>query len=271
MFYHLALVGLISIGFLLLPMKVWGAALINEFSPQTNPEWVELYNPDQQEFSLKDVILYFDGSNLSQKVSFCDNDRIAANSYKRITRPVNSYWLSNSGDTLKLQKEDDVLDTVSYGNELLKAPTGSQSATRSPDGSTNWTFSDPPTPQGDEANFVCPTPTPTALPTPSPTDTPAPTPTFTPAPTPTPTPSQIKLSNTPTPTRLPPTLALATIAGEVLSTEAAVMPSPIVLSEGAGNPRPLIIGLLISGLGLALLSVAFVLKKVRETKKNSGL
>lgn len=174
--------------------------VINEFSSASNPEWVEFYNSGEQVYSLQGVVLFFDGSSsTTQKLSFCDVDEIPAKSYKLITRPLNSYWLSNSGDTLILKKEDDIVDSISYGSgQPLSAPTSLQSISRIPDGGS-WAISNNPSPQGNEASFVCPTPTPTPTPTliPTFTSTPTskPTNTSTPTKTPTPTPKP----STPTP------------------------------------------------------------------------
>lgn len=172
--------------------------VINEFSSASSSEWVEIYNSDEQTYSLQNVVLFFDGTSVTQKVSFCDNDQISAKSFKLITRPSSSYWLANSGDTLILKKEDDVIDSISYGSgQSLGAPTSSQSASRIPDGGS-WVLNNSPSPQGDEASFVCPTPTPTPTnsPTPTPTSTTTPAATSTPSPTPTKTLTPTSTSNT---------------------------------------------------------------------------
>ncbi|MEX2012982.1 MAG: hypothetical protein WD967_01100, partial [Candidatus Levyibacteriota bacterium] len=170
--------------FLILPKPSFAAGLvINEFSSASIPEWVELYNPDEQNYSLKGVILFFDSSSdTSQKVSFCDSDEILAKSYKLITRPSSSFWLANTGDTLILKKEDDIIDSIAYGSgQSLKAPTATQSANRVPDGGESFTNGTPSPHQENEASFTCPTPTTT--PTPPPTNTPTLTSTKIPTPT----------------------------------------------------------------------------------------
>lgn len=190
--------------FLIFTSSVYAASdvVINEFSPATDPEWIEIYNPNEQTLSLKEVILLLDGdSTTTQKMSFCDNELIAIKSFRLISRPTKSFWLSNSGDTLILKRGDDAIDSISYGtNQSLKAPTSTQSAVRSLDGGSIWTISNNPTPQGDSVSFDCPTPTPTSTPTPSITPTPTNIPTNTPFPSATAKPQStstpIKLAST---------------------------------------------------------------------------
>ncbi len=153
-------VGIVLFCSLFFPKSVFAANIvINEFSSASSPEWVELYNTSDQETSLKDVIIFFDdNSTTSQKLIFCDNDKISAKSYKRID-PISSFsWLSNTGDTLILKQGDDIIDSISYGTgKTLKAPLATQSGARSPDGTSNWILAVP-NPQGDVSNFNCPEP-----------------------------------------------------------------------------------------------------------------
>ncbi len=134
--------------------------IINEFSSASNPEWVELYNPTDQTISLKNTTLFFDAkTDTSQKVLFCEVDQISAKSFKLINRPEKSYWLSNDGDTLVLKRDDDSIDTIFFGTgQTLKAPTATQSATRFPDGSSDWIINNQPSSQGEIASFDCPAP-----------------------------------------------------------------------------------------------------------------
>ena len=223
--------------------------VINEFSSAANPEWVELYNSGDDSYSLQGVILFFDSSSTTtQKLSFCDNDTIPAKAYRLITRPANSYWLSNNADTLILKKEDDVIDSISYGSgQVLAAPSASQSISRTPDGGT-WALSNSPSPQGDAVSFDCPTPTSTLTPTPIPTDTPVPTNTPTPKPIPTSIPTA-RPTVKPNPTSKPASNAAAatsssiTKTGDVLSesSESAeiqnptVTPQEIKIASDSGN------------------------------------
>ena len=161
---------------LLFTKAVSAAIVINEVSPASNPEWVELYNSSQDSIFLQGYIINF-GSD-SQNKSFCDNDQIAPNSFRTII--LTSSWLNNEGDVVALKNGLDAVDSIGYGSGTsLAKPNSTQSITRSPDGSLNWILTDTPSQQGDPVAFECPTPTPTptqisASPTPTKTPTPAP-------------------------------------------------------------------------------------------------
>jgi len=149
--------------------------LINEFSPASSSEWVELYNNSPEKISLEGITLFFDDDlTTSQKLSFCSTDYLEANSYLLINSKGS--WLSNTADTLILNKNNDTIDSVTYGATTpLKAPKDGESATRMPDGSSNWIVIDSPTSQGKYAVFECPVLTPTPSPTPTKIATPVPT------------------------------------------------------------------------------------------------
>jgi len=239
-----------------LPRSVIANIRINEFSPQTNPEWVELYNPDEGEHSLSGMVLYFDDNvDTPQKLVFCSNSVLAAKTYALITRLSDSYWLSNSGDTLILKKEDDTIDSISFGSgQLIKAPTGTQSASRTDTG--EWAIANNASPQGDQINFVCPTSTPTPTPAPAPTNTQIPTKTPTPSITPTIKP---KLTSTP----------IATPTAELITT---ITPSPTAAVLGTQDTqvsknKKYIIALLFISVGCALLAAVFVIKNRLYLKK----
>ncbi len=165
--------------------------LISEFSPASDPEWVELYNPNESSFSLKGIVLFFDDSpTTSQKLSFCDEDQIPAKSYKLI-RNQNS-WLNNSGDTLILKKAGETIDSIAYGTgQLLKSPTSTQSASRALSTDLNWSISNNPGTEGEIASFNCPTPTLTPTVTPAAASTPS----TSNSPTPSDTPNQTSYDN----------------------------------------------------------------------------
>lgn len=242
--------------------------VINEFSSTSNPEWVEIYNLDEQTYPLQGVVLFFDGTSVTQKVSFCDNDQISAKSFKLITRPNNSYWLSNSGDTLILKKEDDIIDSISYGSgQSLGALTSTQSASRIPDGGGSWVLNNSPSPQGDEVSFVCPTPTatPTNTPIPAPTSTPTQTPTPTRTPTPTPT---LKPSGSPTPKILPTdVLGESTESGSFISPTKTINKENILISNETKNPNTIFQKILMF-VGIVFITACGILA-FREIKKRN--
>lgn len=238
---------------------------INELSPQTNPEWVELYNPDEETCALSGITLYFaDTTDTTQKIQFCSGTSLSGKTYGRIVRPEGSYWLSNAGDTLLLKREDDVIDSVTFGNQLLKAPVGTQSAARNSEGV--WAISDNPSPSGDVISFVCPTPTVTNTPVLTVTNPPTPAATNISSPTKIGVPSIQER-----PTSFVTIISTVEIEDEMASGEAVLgltdeMPEPTVTPpDMLSQKRPYIAALLFVGIGLALLAAVSVMK-IRYTK-----
>jgi hypothetical protein len=138
--------------------------VINEVSPASSPEWVEIYNTSSIDIVLKNYLINF-GSD-SQIVYFCDNDKILGNGYKLIY--LNSSWLANTGDIVILKNGDDEADSVGYGTGYsLSKPSATSSITRSPDGGSNWILTGEISPQGEIASFDCPTLAPTFSPNPT--------------------------------------------------------------------------------------------------------
>lgn len=170
--------------FLISTASVCAMVFINEVSPISSPEWVELYNTNSSPISLRGYSIDF-GSE-SQKKSFCDNETIDLNGYKLIV--LTSNWLNNLGDVVNLKNGDDIVDSIGYGSgySLAKPRSGTDSITRYPDGSGNWIMTNQQSQRGDIVSFDCPTPTPT------PTTTESSTPTATSTSTKTPTPSPAK-------------------------------------------------------------------------------
>lgn len=96
--------------FFVFPSSIFAQVVINEVSPVSDPEWVELYNTSTNEVSLKDYLINF-GSDTQNKL-FCDNDKLGSNEYKLII--LTSNWLSNTGDLVTLKKGDDIVDSIGY-------------------------------------------------------------------------------------------------------------------------------------------------------------
>ncbi len=165
---------------------VRASVVINEVSPASDPEWIELYSTDSTSVSLVGCKLQM--GSISQSVSFSSSDVLTDQArFKVIKKGVypgwSSNWLNNSGDTINFTCPSNN-DSLAYGNAsgaIIGTPTSFQTIGRSPDGSQNFTILATVT-EG-SANPT-PTPTPTLTPTPSPTD--SPTPTITPTKTPTP-------------------------------------------------------------------------------------
>jgi hypothetical protein len=236
--------------------------VINEVSPVSNPEWVELYNTSSASASLKEHSIDF-GSD-SQKKSFCDNEQIGPNSYKLII--LTSSWLNNAGDSVSLRRGDDLVDTVTYGSASLPKPSSeTESVSRSPEGSPNWIKVSQQSKQGEVISFDCPTPTPSVSPSPSPTPSPSPSPT--PPPTPTPLASPVKPSPTSRPSISPSPSLLGEVSGvsdaQIDLSGFGVSPpaSPKSLEVGGSPSKPALNRAraktaIIIGVGLILLAVA---------------
>jgi hypothetical protein len=140
--------------------------VINEFSSNSNPEWVELYNnSSDQIFDLSGWKLV-DENNLSADDLSLDGC-IAPYSFRLFEQQTGKYWLNNDGDIISLKNQNDNLvdEVVAYGNKgSIPAPAPGQSASRNPTGGSNWEISDSPSPTN---NNCQPTPTPTPEPTPT--------------------------------------------------------------------------------------------------------
>ncbi len=107
---------------------------------------------------------------------------------------------------------------------------------------------------------------PTPTPTPAPTETPAPTPQHTRTPTPTRTPTMLPTKTTTPTMKLAvtpiPTLTMITTVSAVLGTaDSPATTSVEAERDTRSSPRPMIISLLLVGIGCAMLSLVFVWKK----------
>jgi len=163
--------------FLILPGNIFAKVVINEISPASSPEWVEIYNDGSDSVSLNGYIIYFSSStDTSQKKIFCSSQLINPHSFLIIE--ISGYFLNNNGDSVLLEDDGSIIDSISYGSgKTLPKLSSSQSGKRDPDGSENWVVVDSPIKNGDIVSFNCPTLTPTLTPTPvsTPTLTPVPT------------------------------------------------------------------------------------------------
>lgn len=192
---------------LFFPKKTFATLYINEFSSNSNPDWVEIYNSDSSAVDLTNYTLR--DSTDSNKIDLTGT--IQGNSFATFDW---SDRLNNGGDTIRLllKPDESSVDQIVYGGSGLSAPSGDQTAGRLTDGSSNWVILSSVS-KGISNNsstaVSTPTPTPSNTPTPtptnSPTNTPTPTPTKAPTPTtgssgtPAPTPTPKKGTPTPTP------------------------------------------------------------------------
>lgn len=228
-----------------------GDILINEFSSNTDPEWIELYNNTDAPVSLVSWKLK-DAAQSAKDISSLGE--ISAHGFKIFE--AGSGWLNNSGgDTLTLLDNSDLtIDTFSYGHapDPVGTPAAGKSAGRNPDGSGNWQIFDIPT-KGLTNNTSTPTPSPSPSPTPSPKS-------------PSPTTSSVKSTSTaksPTPNLSPQAQSSktqqATILGQRQESTPTATPSssPSLTASPAptGNPVPRI-AILAIGSGLILIGSA---------------
>lgn len=161
-------IGFINLSFvLLIPPLARAQILINEVSPASTPEWVEIYNTGSDTISLNEYSINF-GSD-SQNLVFCATEQIGAGEYKIIE--LLSSWLANTGDVVIVKNGDDEVDKIGYGTgyNLPKPDSTLKYLTRSPDGSSNWILNSQSSKIGSVVSFSCPTPVSTSTPTPTPT------------------------------------------------------------------------------------------------------
>jgi len=209
----------------LLPRQVSAQVVINEVSPASNSEWVELFNLSSSSASLKNYSINF-GTD-SQNKFFCDEEIIGQNAHKIIN--LTSHWLADSGDVVTLKNGDDVVDVIGYGSGYaLGKPPSLGSISRLPDGGSNWVVLNSSSQQGDVISFECPTSAPVQTSAPSSTEVPTPATTKistpTPIPTKTPLPTPVK-----TPLRTNSSTPIATVSAgisEVLGIRAGPSSSP---------------------------------------------
>lgn len=109
----------------------------------TDPDWVELYNPNDAPVTLTGYHIYDPGGNAGTKpkMPFPDGAVIPAKGWYVIvvdgSEPY-QFGLSSGGDEVWLENASGaVIDHVQFG-----AMSETQSYSRIPDGSTNWTLSD---------------------------------------------------------------------------------------------------------------------------------
>ncbi len=202
--------------------------VINEFVPNSTPEWVELHNASDSAEYLKtywidDDIDFNSDSGSSAKKHLTDLN-ISSIAYPYIEL---SSVLNNSGDYVVLFDNNGiVIDQYQY----LSDPGSGISIGRSPDTTGNFAVLVSNT-KGD-INSAQVTPSPTQTPSPSPTPTPTATSTPTATPTHTPTPTPIKTS---TPTIKPSATFSPTPTSTVNSSSS---PEVLSASTNASTPNP---------------------------------
>lgn len=156
--------------------------VVNEFSSNSDPEWVELYNYSSGSVDLTGWTLQ-DASNHIKSLS----GSVGNGGY--FVFENSSGWLNNTGGDSIILKDasSNTIDSITYGTGSILTPDADKCSARTPDNSSTWTSNIACTKGA--ANPSAPTATPTSTPTPTPTATPTNTPTATPTHTPSPTPT----------------------------------------------------------------------------------
>ena len=202
---------------LILPSNVNASVIINEFSPSTNPEWIELYNDGDFDVDISGYLLE-DGNSIKTDDLILSGTLLSKGFL--VFEHVEG-WLNNSGDTIKLYNNASssaIIDQYTYGNV-----DSTKSMARIPNGSENWEIT-----LNISKNTINPSPTPS--PTPEPTSTPEPTntPTMTSTATSTPSPAPTK-----TPTIKPTVPSTVKPTDKPNSTDA-----PMLIGLTGENPTP---------------------------------
>lgn len=224
--------------------------LINEFSPKSSPEWVELYNNTDNQITIVDWKIKDSVNSPKDLADVC----IPPYGYYTFET---TNWLNNTGgDSISiLDQDDNVVDTITYGepgNTVPSTPTSSESASRSPDGSSDWQIGSPS--RQDNSSPCPPDPTPTPNPSPSPSPTPTPTPASSPTPTPLKSPSP---SPKPTPKNSPsPSSQTSSILGETSDTNPSPNPTPSPEAP-SGSLSKTKAAAIITGAGALLIALSF--------------
>ncbi len=211
--------------FFISPFFVLAQVVINEFCPDCDPEWVELFNLGSEQVDLEGWEIQDDNKISSDDLTITQaiytSTIIPAQGFMVFQQPEGKGWLNNSGDTVKLfDNKAQLIDSYQYSSS-----TDNKTYSRIPDGSGDFVANTDPT--FNQANQAPSTPTPT------PTSTPTTTSTSTP--TPTPAPSKIQApSSTYVPTPTISKKVLATTTTITTPTESSQSsPSGLVLSESS--------------------------------------
>lgn len=149
--------------------------VINEImaKPDDDTEWVELYNPTNQEIDLNGWTIKDGNTSPTDDISL--TEKIGALGFKVFEHKKG--WLNDSGDTVTLLNGTTEIDVYTFDTATQGKTIGRQT-----DGN-DWTYNL--TPSKGVTNGNSPTPTPTESPAATPTPSNTPTPTNKPTPTPT--------------------------------------------------------------------------------------
>lgn len=279
--------------------QVQAGVVINEFSPSSTPEWVELFNTESTAVDLTGWSLK-DDTDLASHIKVLSGS-IEPGGYEIVEHNGSQGWLNNGADSVILKNaEGTIVDSYTYSGSDIE---DNQSIGRRPNGTGGF---DENIPQTKKAQNPDPEPTPTPTPSPEPqvptntptnsptagpsntpiptatrTPTPGPTVTRTPTPGPTSTPKPTA-TRTPTPEPIPTAFEItdsAESAGSATSAPSAISAGsvdrkasePVKTGEVAGIKteqvnKPLIVGWILIVVGVGGLGVAGLLLYRYNTK-----
>lgn len=254
-----ALSGLFSLlGLFFLATPSFAAIVINEISPSSSPEWVELYNNSDSSLDLEgwEVVDDETGTSGHFNVTITQSQQsttIPAHGFLVVEAPEGN--LANGGDSLTLYDNN----AAQQDTYTFPSTPNNKTHSRIPDGTGSFVANTEPSKSS--ANQPLPTATPTSAPTSTPTPTPTsvPTPTKTPTPKPSPTPTK---GPTPKPSD---SLALESIApsdsvpvpelsSQVLGESSQLSPTPTPPANKASS-----LPLWFAGIGIVLLTITAVM------------
>ena len=192
--FLIPLITLISLISLITPSPILASVLINEISPNSGDDWVELYNTDGNSVDISGWILDDSGTS-SDMLTIPQESTMSAQGFKLF---YVGNRLNQDGDTVTLLNSNrSQQDSQNYGSGI----DNGKSLGRYGDGSSNWQTLQNPTPGSSNSSgnpLTNPSPSPSPSPDPSPSPSPSQAPTSALA-TPTPKPSSPK----PSPTKKP--------------------------------------------------------------------
>ncbi len=158
--------------FCFFPKSIFAQIFINEVSPISSPEWVELYNDSEDNVDISGWKL-IDLANNSKTIP-----SVVINARGFFVYENSSGWLNNSGqESLVLKNSaNETIDTLSYGTDgIVGIPSSDKSIGRSSDGSSSWVNNLDWT-KGSTNYLITTIPSPTETPTATETPTSSPTP-----------------------------------------------------------------------------------------------
>jgi hypothetical protein len=215
---------IIHLLFFILPKNIFASILINEISPSTDTEWIELYNDGDTEVNLSGYLLEDGNSSKTDDLNLTGT--ILPNGFLVFTHLEG--WLNNGGDTVKLYNNASpsaIIDQYTY-----TSVDSTKSVARIPNGSENWQIT-----SNISNNSL--NPNPTATPTIAATEVPTSNPTATATATATPT-------TKPTPTKTPTAKPSPTVTSEAEETDEpkSLSADQSLLDETSPTPTGLVAG-----------------------------